>query len=69
MKQGTEVSTTGTEALRIASVGTRLYGVYSPDDNLLSVHITQEGAEYRKFQFENSYKIEGYYIDYVILND
>ena len=68
MKQGTEVSTTGTEALRIAGVGTRLFGVYSPDDNLLSVHLTEEGAQENKRAFEKNYKVEGYTVDYVILN-
>ena len=68
MKQGTEASTTGTEALRIAGVGTRLFGVYSPDDNLLSVHISEDGAEENKTAFEENYKIKGYYVDYVILN-
>lgn len=68
MKQRTEVSTTGTEALHIAGVGTRFFGVYSPDDNLLSVHLTEEGAEENRKAFEKNYKIEGYTVDYVILN-
>jgi len=68
MKQGTEVSESTDKALHIAGVGTRLFGVYSPDDNLLSVHISEEGAEENKTSFEKNYKIEGYYVDYVILH-
>jgi len=66
MKQGTEVSTTGTEALRIAGVGTRLFGVYSPEDDLLSVHATEEGAEDNKGNYEKQHG-EGFYVDYVML--
>lgn len=68
MKQGTEVSENTDKALHIAVVGTRLFGVYSPDDNLLSVHLTEEGAEENREAFEKNYKIEGYTVDYVILN-
>jgi hypothetical protein len=67
MKQGTEVSKSTDKALHIAGVGTRLFGVYSPDDSLLSVHLSEEGAEENKNNFEKNYKIEGYYVDYVML--
>lgn len=68
MKQGIKVSESTDKALHIAGVGTRLFGVYSPDDSLLSVHVSEEGAEENKNAFEKNYKIEGYYVDYVMLH-
>ena len=56
------------EQLNLCSVDIHLFGVYSPDDNLLSVHISEEGAEENKNAFEKNYKIEGYYVDYVMLH-
>ena len=53
--------------LHIADVDRRLFGVYSPEHNLLSVHISKDGAEKNKTAFERNYKIEGYYVDCVML--
>ena len=68
MKKGTEVSESTDKALNITGGGTRLFGVYSPDDSLLSVHVSEECAEENKTAFEKNYKIEGYYVDYVLLH-
>jgi hypothetical protein len=68
MKPKTEVSKKIDKALHLASIGQRLFGLYSPDNILLSVHLTEKGAEENKNNFERNYKIEGYYVDYVILH-
>lgn len=56
------------EVWGLCSVGARLFGVYSPEDSLLSVHLSAEGAHKNKEAFEDNYKVYGYYVDYVILN-
>ena len=66
MEQGTEVSESTDKALHIAGVGTRLFGVYSPEEDLLSVHATEQGAEENKANYEKHHG-EGFYIDYVML--
>jgi hypothetical protein len=66
MKQETEVSESTDKALHIAGVGTRLFGVYSPEDDLLAVHATEEGADDNKANYENQHG-EGFYLDYVML--
>ena len=47
-------------------VGTRLFGIYSPEDDLLAVHATQDGAEENKANYEKHHG-EGFYVDYVML--
>jgi len=66
MKQGTEVFESTDKALHIAGVGTRLFGVYSPEEDLLAVHATEEGAEENKGNYEKHHG-EGFYVDYVML--
>lgn len=66
MKQGTEVSESTDKALHIAGVGTRLFGVYSPEEDLLAVHATEQGAEENKAKYEKHHG-EGFYVDYVML--
>jgi hypothetical protein len=48
------------------SIGTRLFGVYSPEDDLLAVHATEEGADDNKANYEKQHG-EGFYVDYVML--
>lgn len=57
---------TSDEALPIAGVGTRLFGVYSPEDDLLAVHATEDGAEDNKANYEKQHG-EVFYVDYVML--
>jgi len=66
MKQGTEVSESADKALHMAGVGTRLFGVYSPEEDLLAVHATEQGAEENKANYEKHHG-EGFYVDYVML--
>lgn len=66
MKQGIEISENTDKALHIACVGTRLFGVYSPEDDLLAVHATEDGAEDNKVKYEKQHG-EGFYVDYVML--
>jgi len=66
MKQGTEVSETTDKALHTAGVDTRIFGVYSPEDYLLALHVTEDGAEQNKANYEKQHG-DGFYVDYVML--
>lgn len=55
------------KALHIAGVGTRLFGVYSPEEDLLAVHATEQGAEENKGKYEKHHG-KGFYVDYVMLH-
>ena len=44
------------------------YGLYSPEDDLLSVHYTIFGAKKNKEQFEKTHG-EGFYIDKVLIHE
>lgn len=44
-----------------------LYGVYSPEDDLLSVHYTESGAEENKNNYEKHHG-DNFYVDKVIIN-
>ena len=54
------------QALALFDVGTRLFGVYSPEEDLLAVHLTEQGAEENKANYEKHHG-EGFYVDYVML--
>ena len=49
-------------------VNNRLWGVYSPEEDLLAVHKTAEGANENSSKYKNAHG-EGFYVDYVIVND
>lgn len=44
------------------------YGLYSPEDDLLSVHSTKFGAKENLKQFEKDHG-EGFYIDTVVIHE
>ncbi len=46
---------------------TYLFGVYSPDEDLLAVHRTEEGAIQNKYHYENHHG-EGFYVDIVLIH-
>ena len=54
------------EQLRIGGVSTFFFGVYSPENDLLAVHATEDGAEKNKINYEKHYG-DGFYVDYVML--
>nr|DAI89500.1 MAG TPA: hypothetical protein [Caudoviricetes sp.] len=45
-----------------------LYGLYSPENELLVVHKTEVGANKNKEQYEKIHG-EGFYVDYVIIHE
>jgi hypothetical protein len=44
----------------------KLYGIYSPGDELLFVHKTKDGAEKHQYEFEKEHGM-GFYVDPVII--
>lgn len=44
-----------------------LYGVYSPEDDLLTVHVTESGAEESKKNYEKHHG-DNFYVDKVTIN-
>ena len=52
--------------LRLADVSTRLYGLYSIDNELMFVHKTREGAKKHQYEFEKEHGM-GFYVDPVIV--
>ncbi len=46
---------------------TYLFGVYSPDEDLVAVHRTEEGAIQNKDHYENHHG-EGFYVDIVLIH-
>lgn len=53
-------------ALHKADVSTSLYGLYSPEDELMFVHKTREGAKKHQYEFEKAHGL-GFYVDPVIV--
>ena len=49
------------------TVTKELYGVYSPEDDLLSVHYTESGAEENKKNYEKHHG-DNFYVDKVTIN-
>jgi len=45
-----------------------LYGLYSPEDQLMFVHKTREGAKKRQYEFEKAHGM-GFYVDPVIVEE
>lgn len=45
-----------------------IYGLYSPDEDLLSIHRTEIGANKNKERFEVQHG-EGFYVDLVTLHE
>jgi len=45
-----------------------IYGLYSPDNGLLSIHRTEIGANKNKEYYETEYG-EGFYVDFVTLHE
>ena len=50
----------------LADVSTRLYGLYSIDNELMFVHKTREGAKKHQYEFEKEHGM-GFYVDPVIV--
>jgi hypothetical protein len=54
--------------LNISDVSISLFGLYSPEDELMFVHKTKEGAKKHQYEFEKAHGI-GFYIDTVMVLD
>lgn len=63
---GESVANTADRISDLFSVGTHLFGVYSPEEDLLAVHATEQGAEENKANYEKHHG-EGFHVDYVML--
>lgn len=50
----------------LADVSTSLYGLYSPEDELMFVHKTRVGAKKHQYEFEKAHGL-GFYVDPVII--
>jgi hypothetical protein len=46
----------------------KVYGLFDSQDNLLSVHKTEQGAEENKKKYENRFRNIKYHVDYDILH-
>ena len=46
----------------------KLFGLYSPEEDLLSVHRTEIGANKNKERFEAQHG-EGFYVDFVTIHE
>jgi len=46
----------------------KLWGVYSPEDELLAVHSTEDGAELNFGRYLRQHG-EGFYVDIVVVHD
>lgn len=45
-----------------------LYGLYNSEDNLISVHKTEAGAEENKLKHEKRFG-DGFYVDFVVVHN
>lgn len=45
----------------------RLFGVYSPENELLAVHKTEEGAEENRKKYTKAHGA-GFYVDFVVVH-
>lgn len=56
------------ENLNISDVSISLFGLYSPEDELMFVHKTKEGAKKHQYEFEKAHG-KGFYVDSVVVLD
>lgn len=57
-----------TAQLGMGAVSNRLFGLYSPEDELMFVHKTKEGAKKHQYEFEKAHGT-GFYVDSVMVLD
>ena len=67
VNKNTELNDTD-KKLNISDVSISLFGLYSPEDELMFVHKTEEGAMKHQYEFEKAHGI-GFYVASVMVLD